>query len=212
MLADDHNVGRQVFSAYITDNKDNMRVVGEAANGKELLDLVAKREPDIVLLDLEMPVMDGFQTLKVLSKEYPHIKTIIFSTHYNEFYISELILNGARGYVSKTAYAGEVFKTIQKVYEDGFYFNKGVSDHILQTLIEQKQVQQLILNQELTSREIEVLHEVCNEKQNKEIAKSLNISEDTVEFHKKNIYRKTNTHSVVGLVKYALKAGITSIV
>lgn len=212
MLADDHNVGRQVFSAYINDNKDNMRVIGEAADGKQLLELVAKKEPDIVLLDLEMPVMDGFQTLKVLTKEYPHIKTIIFSTHYNEFYISELILNGARGYVSKTAFAGEVFKTIQKVYEEGFYFNKGVSDHILQTLIEQKQVQGLLHNKELSSREVEVLQEICSEKQNKEIAKSLNISENTVEFHKKNIYRKTNTHSIVGLVKYALKAGITSIV
>ncbi len=212
MLADDHNVGREVFSAYIRSHKNNLQVIGEAANGRELLDLVAGRQPDIVLLDLEMPVMDGFQALKILSKEFPEVKTIIFSTHYNEFYISELILNGARGYVCKTAFVDEVFMTIQKVYEDGFYFNKGVSDHILQTLIEQKQVQQLIFNKELTLREIEVLKVICDEKQNKEIAKILNISENTVEFHKKNIYRKTNTHSVVGLVKYALKAGITSIV
>jgi DNA-binding NarL/FixJ family response regulator len=165
-----------------------------------------------VLLDLEMPVMDGFETLKVLTKEYPDIKTIIFSSHYNEFYISELILHGARGYISKTAFAEEVFRTIQHVYDEGFCFNKAITGHIMQTLIEDRKLQDLISNRQLTSREIEVLQQICNEKQNKEIAFALRISESTVEFHKKNIYHKTNTHSVVGLVKYALKAGITSIV
>lgn len=210
MLADDHNVGRQMFSSFIKQNYDNMRVIGEAANGQELLDLVAEEEPDIVILDLEMPVLDGFKTLKALSQNYPNVRTIIFSSHYNEFYISELILWGARGYVSKTAFATEVFKTINEVYQEGFYFNKGISSHIMQTLIEGKKLQQLITSKQLSPREIEVLQQICDEKQNKEIAAVLNITERTVEYHKKQLYTKTNSVSIVGLVKYAIRSGITT--
>jgi DNA-binding NarL/FixJ family response regulator len=210
MLADDHNVGRQMFSSFIKQNQENMRVIGEAANGQELLDLVAGNEPDIVILDLEMPVLDGYKTLKILSEKHPNVKTIIFSSHYNEFYISELILCGARGYVSKTAFATEVFRTINEVYTEGFYFNKGISSHIMQTLIEDRKLQHLISSKQLSPREIEVLQQICDEKQNKEIAAVLNITERTVEYHKKQLYTKTNTVSVVGLVKYAIRSGITT--
>lgn len=210
MLADDHNVGRQMFSAYIRENHPNMRVIGEAANGQELLDLVEKQEPDIVILDLEMPVMDGFKTLKILKERNPHVKTIIFSSHYSEFFISELILCGACAYISKSAFLREVFDTINKVYDEGFYFNKGISSHIMQTLIEQKKLQELITSKQLTAREIEVLQQICSEKQSKEIATALNISENTVEFHKRNLYAKTNAVSIVGLVKYAIRSGIAT--
>lgn len=212
MLADDHNVARQMFSSYIQQSQDNMQVIGEAANGQQLLDLVAEREPDIVILDLEMPILDGYKTLKILSDKHPNVKTIIFSSHYNEFYISELILCGARGYVSKTAFASEVFRTINEVYTEGFYFNKGISSHIMQTLIEDRKLQHLISSKQLSPREIEVLQQICDEKQNKEIAAVLNITERTVEYHKKQLYTKTNTVSVVGLVKYAIRSGLTSTV
>lgn len=209
MLADDHNAGRVAFASYIRENQDNMRVIGEAANGQELLDLVAKKEPDIVILDLEMPVLDGFKTLKILNKEYPHVKTIILSSHYNEYYISELMLHGARGYLSKTAFAAEVFDTINNVYAEGYYFKKNVSSHVVQSLIENKSLQELISEKQLTSREIEILQLICNEKQNKEIAQALDISERTVKYHKQSLLEKTNSSSVIGLVKYAIKAGIS---
>ncbi len=210
MLADDHNVGRQMFSSFINQNQDNMRVIGEAANGQQLLDLVEQQEPDIVILDLEMPVLDGFKTLKILSQKHPKVKTIIFSSHYNEFYISELILCGARGYVSKTAFATEVFRTINEVYAEGFYFGKGITSHIMQTLIEDKKLQDIISAKQLTEREIQVLQQICDEKQNKEIAIALNISENTVEYYKKQLYAKTNAASIVGLVKYAIRSGIAT--
>jgi len=210
MLADDHNVGRQMFSSFLKQNHENMRVIGEAANGLELLKLVEIEEPDIVILDLEMPVLDGFKTLKILTEEHPKVKTIIFSSHYDEFYISELMLRGARAYVSKTAFATEVFETINKVYTEGFYFNKGVRKHMMQTLIEDKNLEELITTKQLTEKEIEVLQQICDEKQNKEIAKALNISENTVEYYKRQLYTKTHSVSVVGLVKYAIRAGITT--
>lgn len=209
MLADDHNIGREAFASFIRENQENMRVIGEAENGQVLLDLVKKEEPDIVILDLEMPVLDGFKTLKILNTEYPHVKTIILSSHYNDYYISELMLNGARGYLSKTAFATEVFETINNVYTDGYYFKKGVTNHIVQTLIEDKSLQELISEKELTTREIEILQLICNEKQNKEIAEALQISERTVKFHKQNLLDKTNSFSVIGLVKYAIRSGIS---
>lgn len=210
ILADDHNVGRQMFSSYIKQNHDNMRVIGEAENGQELLDLVEKQEPDIVILDLEMPVLDGFSALKVLTKKHPHVKTIILSSHYSEFYISELMLHGARAYLSKTAYATEVFKTINEVYNEGYCFNKGISSHLVQTLIEEKTLQEMISDKQLTEKELKILSLICDEKQNKQIAASLDISEGTVEYYKRKLYSKTNTVSIVGLVKYAIRAGITS--
>ncbi len=209
MLADDHNLARQSFSNYIETNGKNIRITGEASNGAELLLLVKKKKPHIVILDLEMPVMNGHATLKVLKEEYPDVKVIILSSHYNEFYISELIISGANGYLSKSCFGDELFKTIYKVHKQGFYFNRSVSKHVVTALIADRKLQYMISENLLSKREIEVLQEICNEKQAKEIAELLQISENTVEFHKKNIYVKTKTDSIVGLVKYAVRTGIT---
>lgn len=208
MLADDHNLGRQTFSAYLENNSKEIKVIGEAENGLKLLELLEIKIPDIVILDLEMPVLDGYKTLNVLVEKYPAIKTIILSTHYNEFFISELMLMGACAYLPKNCFAEEVFETITKVYTEGFCFNNMVSRQVLNTLVGERKLQYLVSERILSEREIEVLQEICNEKQGKEIAEALNISENTVAFHKRNIYVKTNSSTLVGLVKYAIRTGI----
>jgi len=208
MLADDHNLGRQTFSAYLENNSEEIKVIGEAENGLKLLELIETKIPDIVILDLEMPVLDGYKTLKVLVEKYPTIKTIILSTHYNEFFISELMLMGACAYLPKNCFAEEVFETITKVYNEGFCFNNMVSRQVITTLINERKLQYLVSEKILSDREIAVLQEICNEKQGKEIAEALNISENTVAFHKRNIYVKTNCETLVGLVKYAIRCGI----
>lgn len=208
MIADDHNLGRECFGAYLENHCKDVRIAGHAANGLELLALMKKKAPDIVILDLEMPVMNGHQTLLEITRRYPKVKTIIFSTHYNEYFISELIIAGACGYLSKSCFAEEMFETIDKVYTEGFYFNNSISRQVVTTLIEDRKIQYLISEKILSDREIDVLKEICNEKQGREIADALNISENTVQFHKKNIYNKTNCETLVGLVKYAIRAGI----
>lgn len=208
MIADDHNLGRESFSSYLENNCEGVKITGQAANGLELLALMKKNAPDIVILDLEMPVMNGHQTLLEITKRYPKVKTIIFSTHYNEYFISELMIAGACGYLSKNCFAEEMFETIDKVYTEGFYFNNSVSRQVVTTLIEEHKLQYLISEKILSDREIDVLKEICNEKQGKEIADALKISENTVQFHKKNIYNKTNCETLVGLVKYAIRTGI----
>lgn len=208
ILVDDHNLGRQTFRAYIESYSKDVKVIGEAGNGMELLVLLKDTLPDIVILDLEMPVLDGAQTLKILTEKYPSIKVIMLSTHYNEYLVSQLMVAGACGYLPKNCFAEEVFETINKVYNEGFYFNGTISRNVVISLIESKKIQYLVSEKILSKREIEILQEMCNEKQGKEIADAFNISENTVAYHKKNIYSKTNCDSLVGLVKYAIRTGI----
>lgn len=209
MLADDHNLARQGFRAYLETN-DEFRVTGEASNGVELLNLVAEERPSVVLLDLEMPHMNGIETLGVLSQEYPEVKVIILSSHYNEFLMAELMIAGASGYLPKNCFGDELFETIRRVHKEGYFFNGAVSRQVVSTLISERKIQYLISENILSKREIEVLQQVCSEKQAKEIAAALNISESTVEFHKRNLYTKTQSDSIVGLVKYAIRTGIAS--
>jgi DNA-binding NarL/FixJ family response regulator len=210
MLADDHNLARQGFRAYLETGESEFRVLGEASNGVELLQLIKQSTPDIVLLDLEMPFMNGIETLGVLSEEYPSVKVIILSSHYNEFLMAELMIAGASGYLPKNCFGDELFETIRKVYDEGYFFNGSVSRQVVSTLISDRKIQYLISENILSKREIEVLQQVCSEKQAKEIAAILNISESTVEFHKRNLYTKTQSDSIVGLVKYAIRKGIAT--
>jgi DNA-binding NarL/FixJ family response regulator len=210
MLADDHNMARQGFRAYLETNESEFHVLGEASNGVELLQLMKQNAPDIILLDLEMPFMNGIETLSVLSDEYPTVKVIILSSHYNEFLMAELMIAGASGYLPKNCFGDELFETIRKVYDEGYFFNGYVSRQVVSSLISDRKIQYLISENILSKREVEVLQQVCSEKQAKEIAAVLNISESTVEFHKRNLYNKTQSDSIVGLVKYAIRTGITS--
>lgn len=211
MLADDHNLARQGFRAYLETNDEEFKVTGEASNGLELLNLIKVEPPDVVLLDLEMPHMNGIETLGVLSQEYPMVKVIILSSHYNEFLMAELMIAGASGYLPKNCFGDELFETIRKVHEEGYFFNGSVSKQVVSTLISERKIQYLISENVLSRREIEVLQQVCNEKQAKEIAALLNISESTVEYHKRNLYTKTQSDSIVGLIKYAIRKGIASV-
>lgn len=209
MLADDHNMARQGFRAYL-ETDARFKITGEAANGLELIERLKLDTPDIVLLDLEMPLMSGLETLAVLKEEYPSVKAIILSSHYHEFLIAELMIAGAYGYLPKSCFGDDLFETVIKVYEEGYYFSQSVSKQVINTLISDKKLQHLIIERALSRPEIEVLRQICNEKQAKEIATLLQISETSVEFHEHNLYANTKADSVVGLVKYAIRTGIVS--
>jgi DNA-binding NarL/FixJ family response regulator len=210
MLADDHHSARQAYARIIAD-EENFKVTGQASNGKELIGLIENAAPDIVLLDLDMPVMNGVETLKVLNAKYPNVKAIILSMHNEQYYISELLIAGACAYLPKNCDIQDLITTINKVYNDGFYFNKALSKLIVSTSMKNKSFDSIIAQLSLTQREIDILKHVCNERTNKQIAELLDISVDTVDFHRKSIYRKTNSKSIVSLVKYAIRNGITTI-
>jgi len=210
MLADDHVVVRKGFVAYLNLFANELNIIGEANNGEELLTMVKVNIPDIVLLDLEMPVKNGFETLAVLIEKYRTVKTIILSSHFTEFLGTELIALGARAYLRKNCEPEELIDTIRKVSEEGYYFNKDISKHLVKHFVKQKEMDDLIKKNLLSERELEVIRLICEGKTYKEAAEILFISKDTVKFHQGRIYKKIHVNTQSDLIKYAIRVGITS--
>lgn len=207
MLAEDHVSARQAYAAVLRA-EPNFVVTGQADNGYELLKLVEEQEPDIILTDLDMPVMNGSQLIEIMKARFPKTRAIVLSMHNEAEYISQLILNGACAYLPKACDFDEVIFTINKVFEEGYYFSKVVSRIIMSS---SAAINQAVKGLDLSPREIDVLQLICREKSNQQIAQLLNISITTVVYYRQNIFRKTDSGSVIGLYKYALRNGIVEV-
>ena len=212
MMAEDHTSARQAYVSLL-NSEPNMVVTGHAGNPLDLLKLIEEDEPDIVLTDLEMPYMTGSRLISLLKERFPKIKCIVLSMHDEAEYISQLILEGASAYVTKISDIDELIMAINRVYAEGYYFNTVVSKIIVSNAIswKDKEMGPVLKQLSLSPRELDVLKLVCDEKSNKQIADILSISLATVDFHRQGIYKKTHASSVIGLVKYAIKNGITGI-
>ncbi len=210
-IVDDHEMLRQMLIA-ILRKKVGMEIVFEGSNGNELVEYLASNHGkiDTILLDLEMPVLNGFDTLRILKQKYPEYKVIILSAHYNEYYLAKVIAGGADCYLPKHNSVSSLCNAIEKVHTDGFYFEKKVSKEALLDLVLNHDIQFLISEKVLSQREVSVLKEFGEGKSPKEIADTLCVSVETIRFHQKNIKRKTGSRSIVDLVKYAIKVGITN--
>ena len=207
MMAEDHASARQAYVALLQD-EPNFAVTGHAPNGYELLKLIEKQEPHIVITDLDMPVMNGSKLIEVLKVRFPRVKPIVLSMHDEAEFISQLILHGACAYLPKTCNFEELVLTVNKVFEEGYYFNPFVSRIIMSS---SSAVDHAGRELDLSPREIDVLKLICMEKSNHEIARLLNISINTVSYYRQNIFRKTESGSVIGLYKYALKNGVVAV-
>lgn len=210
VLADDHNLIRKGYRS-ILEKTENFKILGEADNGEQLINLIHFYQPDIAIVDIEMPVMNGIEALRVIKKEKLHVKPIILSMHFSDYYVSQLILEGACAYLTKNAEVEEVLHTIQMVYRDGFYFGNSISKQVLQSISKNKKHAHLADSLVLSKREVEVLIHICAGHKNKEIAEILKISVNTVDYHRNNIFEKSGAENIVQLVKYAIKNGLTNI-
>ena len=207
-LADDQNLFRKGMAMLLRE-LDGMEVTLECANGKDLLKAIAVVPVDIVLLDLEMPVMDGVETMKRMRTDHPEVKVLVLSMHSEEKFIVHLMELGANGYLLKTAEATEVENAIRSVAESGYYFSDMVSQVMLQGLVKKDKVRPYFnVIDPLSDREIEVLKLICAEKTTPEIAEQLFLSPRTVEGHRNNILLKTGARNVAGLVVFAMTNGI----
>lgn len=207
MIADDHTLILESFCSLLTGVKQ-FEVIGQARNGKDLLEKAKTSPPDIIITDIRMPVMDGFQVLKCLKNEMPLVKVIVLSMYYSDFLVSRLILEGACACLPKECTAEELITTIENVQTQGYYFNGAVSKKIMHGMRSDNNESYIEHSLGLTDREFSILELICSEKNNKEIGELLGISISTVEFHRKNIYAKTGASNIIGLVKYAIKKGI----
>ncbi|TCJ17877.1 response regulator transcription factor [Flaviaesturariibacter flavus] len=204
-IADDHKIFRKGVVLSLKQYA-NIKFVQEAENGEELLNGIAVSEPDVVLMDLRMPIKDGIETTKQLSKDYPHIHIIVLSMYEDERFVSHMMENGAQGYLLKNAEPQEIRKAILDVYEKGYYLNNFVNRILLKKAhTRQKAVPSLNSEIVLNDREKDVLKYICMEYTATEIAQKMDISNRTVEAIKDRLMERFGSKNTAGLVFFAVK-------
>jgi len=205
-IADDHVVLRQGLIALLKEHED-MKVVINVSNGEELLQELNEKMPDIVLLDIEMPIMDGRLTLEKIRSNYPEIKVIVMSVHFNDAYIIDFIKNGACAFLSKNCGISKIVEAIQQVHEEGFYYDSDVAAAMAVGIksVPDSAIEALLSSMKLTMREMHILQLICSKKTSAEIAERLGVSVRTIEGHRYNIYKKTKTTNLDTLIEYANK-------
>src|SRR5262252_5277661 len=203
LLADDHAVVRQGFKMILSAQSD-MEVVGEAANGRETVELAEQLKPDIVVMDVAMPELNGIEATRRVVASLPHSRVVALSMHKDSVYVREILRAGARGYLLKESGAEDLVSAIRAVARGESYLSPAVSNAVLDDY--RRHVTNPI--DLLTSREREVLQMLAEGKTNKEIAGVLNLSVYTVDAHRGRIMEKLNLHSINDLVRFALRNGI----
>lgn len=211
-IADDHKIFRNGLKATLEDCPD-FNLMIEASNGKELIGLLADHKPDVILMDIKMPEMDGMQTTAHIHQNFKDIKVLALSMHNEDKYIVDMMKAGASGYLLKNAEPEEIIDAISTVYNKGFYFNEHLSVTLIKQLVgpgsHNENGGQLAVD--LNDREIEILRLVCQEYSNQEIADKIFLSVRTVEGYRARLFEKTGSKNLVGLVIFAIKRGIISV-
>lgn len=208
VIADDHALFRKGMASIIQDF-DNVEVIGEAGTGTELMDKIGECDPDVILLDLKMPEMDGMEANKLIQKQHPNVKVVVLSMYDDDKFIIHLIEMGANGYLLKNADPEEVEDALNAVMENGFYFNNHVSRVMLKGLIsKQKEKPKFDDTAEFTQREMQVLQLICKEHTNVEIANKLFLSTRTIDGYRNKLLIKTGAKNTAGIVMYAVKHGL----
>jgi DNA-binding NarL/FixJ family response regulator len=204
-IADDHKIFRKGVILSLRPFT-NLKFVQEAENGEELLQGIAASEPDVILMDLRMPLKDGIETTKVLSKDYPHIHVIVLSMYEDEKFVYHLMENGAHGYLLKNAEPQEIRRAVMEVQEKGYYLNNFVNKILLKRSHAKQKVVPTLTNEiTLNSRERDVLKYICMEFTAQEIAQKMDISPRTVEAIKDRLMERFGSKNTAGLVFFAVK-------
>jgi DNA-binding NarL/FixJ family response regulator len=207
LLVDDHTVVRQGLRALL-ESEGDLKVVGEAENGRQAVRLARKMLPDVVLMDVAMPVLNGIEATRQIVKDVPSTKVLGLTSYGDDEYVTQLMQAGARGFLIKQTAADDLLKAIRQVKEGKTYFSPSVAKRL------REQKGELVANGhhpgkagELTSRESEVLQLVAEGFANKQVAAELSISIKTVEKHRQQVMNKLNIHDVAGLTRYAMSKG-----
>lgn len=203
-IVDDHVLIAQAIKGIIA-NFENFETIYECENGQELIDKITTRHivPDIVLLDISMPVMDGFQTANWLQKNHPEILVMVLSMQNDEQTVIKMVKNGAKSYLLKNSHPRELESALLKLVENGFYYPEWASKIIFSSI---NKISNEALSK-LTDREKEFLKYTITEKSYKEIAELMYCSPRTVESYRDNLFEKLNLKTRVGLAVYAIKNG-----
>lgn len=202
LIVDDHQMLLDGIRALLHD-EPNFKIVAEAHNGLRALEELQKTEVDIVLTDISMPDMNGIELTQKIKVDFPNIKVLTLSMFSEKQMIREMIDAGVSGYILKNTGKEELVGALTKIASGGIYFGDEVTNEMMRMMTDQDRAMEKKESVTLTFREREILKLIAKEYSNVQIAEELFISERTVETHRKNIFRKTNTKSIVGLIKYA---------
>ena len=205
LLVDDHQMIRDCMHAYLDD--DSYQIVAEASHGIEGLKMLEKHSIDMVITDISMPYMDGFEFSKKVSEQYPHIKIIVLTMQGEHQFIKQLLNQGVVGYLLKNSGEEELRKAVDAVAAGNSYYSPEVTRVMMESFKPKSSLQRnkLVVKMDLTSREKEVLHLILKEYSNKEIAEELFISPRTVDAHKRNLLEKSGSKNLAGLILYAIE-------
>ena len=208
LVVDDHPVVRKGLQSCLAKH-DHIKVVGEASDGDEAMRKSRELSPDLILMDISMPKMNGLAVTELLRKEAPRTKVLVLSVHSNKEYIFRVIQAGAHGYVSKEAPPDELLRAIESVFEGEPFFSEDIARAALNQFVATGGKKEPFA--QLTTRERQVLVLIAEGQSNKEIANKLGIGVRTIETHRERIMRRLDIHSVAGLTKFAIANGMVSL-
>lgn len=202
IIVDDHSLFRNGMKLLLS-NAGNFNVMAEASNGMEFLALLNEKKPDVILMDIDMPGMDGIEATTKALEKFPDLKIIGLSMYGEEEYYYKMIEAGVKGFLLKNSDINEVKSAIISVFEGGKYFSQDLLYNVVKNIKVTQSSQEVMEN--LSEREIEVLKQICIGLSNQEISEILHISKRTVDKHRANLLDKTNSKNTAHLVMYAIK-------
>ena len=208
VLADDHTIMRHGLRS-VLERQPDFAVVGEASNGREAVDVIAQENPDIAVMDIAMPLLNGIEAAKKITEERLKTVVVILSMHSDESYILRALRAGARGYLLKDSAENDLIQAIRAVYAGKAFFSPAVSRVLADDYLRQIQQQGVEDPYELlTARERELLQLIVELKSTKDIAGLLGVSPRTIDTHRGNLMQKLNVHSIPELILYAMRKGV----
>jgi len=207
ILCDDHKIITEGISDLLSSEED-IQIVAVCHNGQEVLDTLISSDPDILLLDIDMPVMNGFECAEAVLEKDPRVKIAMLTMHEEKALIKRFIEIGVKGYFLKTIGKEELMRALRRIAEGEDYFPSDVTKALLREKIVSPNITKDPLLSELSDRETEIIRYVAKGKSNKEIAEDLYISPRTVDTHRSNIMRKLDVHNVAGIIRFAFVNGL----
>ena len=205
VIADDHEIFRDGFKVMLR-KQDEIEIVGEGENGRELLHLVEQHQPDVVITDIKMPLLDGVEARRHITRQWSHIGVIALSMFDEENLVVDMLEAGARGYLLKNTHKAEVLQAVKAVYKGETYYCNQTSNKLAQMIAKsQFNPYKNIKKPTFSEKEIEIIRLICQEMSNKEIASELGLSTRTIEGYREKILEKIDAKNIAGLVIYAIK-------
>jgi two-component system, NarL family, response regulator NreC len=209
ILADDHSVVRAGIKSVIEELKSGIKVVGEAADGRELLTIAGTTPADVYVVDIEMPVLSGIEAIERLLKARPGSRSVVLSMYREKVLVERAFRAGARGYVLKESVAEDIARAVEEVHAGRYWVSPQISGYLVESFVARSaETAVQAPDSVLTGRQREILKLVCDGLTEKEIAAKLGLSYNTVHVHKNNVMRILGLHSKADLIRYALKHGI----